>query len=274
MENRTGILKHSPLTYVLASVRFASWPLMAKKIDEIHDQLREYFPLIHRIKVRKIGIDGQVSPKIDDESAPAAWMLMPSDRSSGVQFSPEQLLIITKKYTRYPDFAEQLKKALYVLVQHMRFLDVTNLGVRYVDHIKTPEKENIEDYIKTGWLPTNVIGMKKLGGAVSGNYELNDSKLRVRSISQPDALSVPEDLISVLAMIHDPSTKLKLETLKQGELLLDIDSLRIFNIPERMEKDAIMEQLFSLHKEANAFFRHESVCTDHAFKVWKGDIQT
>lgn len=271
MTDRKGILKNSPLTYVLASVRFAPWPLMAKKIDEIHDQLRDDFPMMRRLQIQQIGLDGQVVSQGDGATQTAAWMFMPTDRSYLIQFAPEQLLILCKKYTRYTDFEKIFGKALDELLKHMRFVDIVSMGVRYIDNIKVLPEETLEDYISSGLLPTEIEGMEKIGGAVMGSYRSGKAELRIQSISQPGTLSVPQDLMPVLAMMNEPNTPLQLESLKKGEMFLDIDSIKKYTKPERMEKDDILLNLQSLKKEANNFFRHEHVCTEHAFKVWKGD---
>jgi len=269
MSDRTGILKNSPLTYVLASVRFAPWPLMAKKIDEIHDELRDIAPLINKIQVQRIGSDGQ-APQ-DNEATPAAWMLMPSDHSFGIQFSPDQILCITKKYTNYASFQSILDRVFEVLISHMRFVDVTNVGVRYIDHIKPQKPESIEQYIDSGLLATDIGEFKKLGGTVTGNYLVSGDELRVRSICQPGMLSIAEDLIPLLAMTNEKNQPFQIELLKDNELLLDIDSLKRFEEATRLNKNEVLDHLKLLHQKANKFFRHESVCTEHAFKVWRGN---
>lgn len=272
MVTRTGILKNSPLIYVLASIRFASWPLIAKKIDEIHDELREITPIIQRIDIVRRLDDGTLfSPVKKDEDVLQHWVLMPSDRSYAIQFAPDQLLMFSKKYTRYEAFEEILVKALDVLIKHMRFIDVTSMGVRYIDHIKCRKGEEFEEYIDSSLLPPHIEGMSKSGGIVTGTYKLkNEVELRIKSVSQPDALSVPEDLIAMLAITQDPKKTLQLKILNGDEMLLDIDSLKNIEIPKRLDKTEITNQLKSLHKEANNLFRNKSVCTDHAFKVWKG----
>lgn len=270
MIDRTGILKNSPLIYTLASIRFASWPLMAKKIDEIHDELRDITPLINRIQVQKIGVDGQALTQGEDATL-KAWMLMSSDRSHGIQLSPDQLLFFSSKYSHYADFEKILAKGLEVLLKHMRFMDVTNMGARYVDHIKVRDGEQPKDYISEGLLPATFARLERVGGITMGVYKSGEAELRVHCISQPVALTVPEDLIGVLAMIQEPGRPLKLEALKKGEMLLDMDAIKSNSEPQRLDKQAILNQLKSLHQVANAFFRHESVCTEYAFKVWKGE---
>lgn len=239
---------------------------MAKKIDEIHDELRDITPLIQRIQIQQI--EAGARPSMQGEAS-NVWMLMSSDRSFGIHLAPDQLLIFSKNYSRYADFASVLNSSLEVLFKHMRFMDVTSTGVRYVDHIKIAEGEARRDYVLDKLLPADFAGLEAIGGVSIGTYKAEETELRVRCISQPDALTVPEDFFSVLAMSHEPGIPLKLETLGNG-ILLDIDSFKNYAAPERMSKQGVLDQLDSLHQKANAFFRHESVCTEHAFEVWKG----
>lgn len=272
MTDRTGILKKSPLIYALASIRFAPWPLMAQKIDEIHDDLRDITPLIHKIQIGQVGPSGQAV--IQNEVAiTAAWVLVSSDRSFGFLLTPDQMLFFSKKYTRYVDFETNIEKGLDVLLKYMRFLDVTNQGVRYVDHIKTIKEESLELYISSELLPANFDNLVRIGGTTLGIYKSGDAELRVRCTSQPDASTIPDDIISLLALFQEPGMPLRLEMLQSNELLLDIDALKNYPTPQRMKnKEDILSRLKSLHYEANVFFRNDSVCTDHAFKVWKDEF--
>jgi uncharacterized protein (TIGR04255 family) len=268
MTDRTGILQNSPLVYVLASIRFAPWPLLAKKIDEIHDELRKIAPLIQRIQVESIGPSGQAT----EGAVQSIWMLMSSDRSYGFHLAPDQFLVYSKKYGRYAGFEETLRNGLNVLLKHMRFMDVTSMGVRYVDHIKMSEQEKFEDYIDPSLLPKAFDGFDRVGGIVTGTYKAGGSELRVRCIAQPEALSVPEDIIGVLAMAQEPGRPLQLNKLNNNEILLDMDAINKFQAPERMDTPpTVLSQLKDLHTVANAFFRHQDVCTDYAFKKWKGE---
>lgn len=265
MTDRKGILKKSPLVYTIASVRFTTWRLLSKKIDEIHDELRDILPIIQDIRIRH-----QVDQNAPEEKA---WMLMPSDRSFGVQIAPNQMLLIHKKYLRYSsNFEEILGRVLDILAKHMRFIDVTNMGVRYIDHIKLRNNDHKSDYINEKFLPPDVDDFENRGGLVMGTYKTQNSVLRVQCNSQTGSLSVPHDIIPLLAMCQDAGQPLQFKALEKNEMILDIDSLINRQTPERMTNSQIKENLFKLHQEANTFFRHESVCTDHAFKVWKGEI--
>ncbi|MFA6052473.1 MAG: TIGR04255 family protein [Methylobacter sp.] len=270
MTDRTGILKNSPLVYTLASIRFASWPFMVEKISTIHDELRDITPLIKHIQVQALDLSGQAVHA--EGVASVVWMFMSSDRSYGFHLTPDQLLVFSSKYRRYADFEETIGKGLEVLLKHMRFVDVTNIGVRYVDHIKMLDGEKFQHYITESLLPAEFEGFERMGGLITGLYKVDDVELHVRCDTRPDALSVPEDIISILAMAQEPSKPLQLKMLTSREFLLDMDAIKHYPTLQRMEDNQIiLQQLKQLHQVANDFFRHKAVCTDDAFKQWKGE---
>ncbi len=270
MANRTGLLKNSPLIYALASIRFAPWPLINKKIDEIHDDLRDIVPIIQRLDIQQLGIPSQ--PNIQNESVNSSRMLMPSDRSFGLQLYQDQLFFVSSKYTKYSEFENVISKALNVLEKYMRFIDVTTLGVRYIDYIKSTNGESLDRFVNPSLLAPSYSGLERTGGGVFGFYKTASSELKVRCISQPNSLAVPEDMIGTLALMLDPTKaqSLQLEKLKINECLLDMDASRLEVIPKRMDSKKILESLNSLHQDANSFFRHDDVCTDYAFNIWRG----
>jgi len=48
-----------------------------------------------------------------------------------------------------------------------------------------------------------------------------------------------------------------------------MDAVMELEIATRQKKDDILKNLDTLHHQANSFFRHQDVCKDHAFDVWK-----
>jgi uncharacterized protein (TIGR04255 family) len=263
--NRTGVLQSSPLTHVLASVRFAPWPLIVQKINEIQDELRDITPQMRRIEMRPVGNEG------DGRGDPIrAWMLLSADGSYGVQFSGDQFFAFTTKYSRYAQFEEMLRKALTVLQKQMRFMDVMQNGVRYVDLIKARANESIQDYIAPALLSPRLNGFDAVGGTVTGIYKSGENELRVRCISQQGSPSVPEDLIAVQTIIAPQPASVQIPLLGPQSLILDFDSYRRYPQMQRMNSEQILTELRTLHTEANQAFRNPELCTDHAFKVWKG----
>lgn len=264
MTTRTGILAHSPLTHVIVSVRFAPWAKLPDKIADIQDELREIAPLMNSIQVEQVG--PVPMPSVRD-----AWMLMSSDKSTCIQFARDQLLMFTTKYTRFSEFVEKFDKSLTVLLSYMRFIDVLNMGVRYVDRISAKPGEDLSAYISGAWLPPQIDGHDSVGGTIGGEYRKNDVRLRVAAQSIPGSLPIPHDVLGLIMMTQQPHTEFQIQGTNQNELILDMDAVSLFDSPRRMDRTLVLSVLEKLHTTANEFFRHPDVLTDHAFNVWKGE---
>ena len=243
---------------------------MAKRIDEIHDDLRHIVPIIQCIQMQQIGLNGQAIGQ-DEGGNASAWILLSNDRSYGFQLAPDQILFFSKKYTRYDDFSRFFEEGLAVLFKKMRFMDVTNIGVRYVDHIKPLESEKLEQYVIRSLLPVEFPELDRFGGTTTWTYKARETELRIRGNSHPGTWAFPDDLIGLLVMSQDPMRPLELESIKENEFLLDMDAMMVNSVPTRMEVADIAGRVKLLHEEANKFFRSEAVCTDHAFEIWKDE---
>ncbi|NMZ58174.1 TIGR04255 family protein [Pseudomonas nitroreducens] len=267
MTSRTGILKNSPLAHVIASVRFAPWPLIAKHMADIQNALREIAPLMSEIQLEQLGPDGQPlgTPR-------QSWVLIAADHSFSIQFSSDQMLIHSYKYSRFSDFSERFDRSISTLLQHMGFIDVINMGVRYIDHIKPKNNEDIEQYINKKFLPATTSDHKSIGGQSVADYLISETtRLRVNILSMPGTPNLPQDVISVSMMDSAPYRQLQIEVLQENQLTLDMDAIFTPPTPSRIKREDILEKLKYLHDVNNAFFRHPEVCSEHAFKVWKGE---
>ncbi len=267
MTDRSGILPNSPLLYTVASIRFAPWSLVGKKIEEIQELLREKLPLFHKVQMQRQGPEF-IAGAANESMITQSWVLVTSDRNFSVHITSDQLLFVSKNYLKYSDFAEFLDFVLGIFISSMRFMDVTNMGIRYIDLIKLRAGEKPRDYISEKLLPPSLDGFFPEGGVTLSNYKTKDCYLRVRCITEPQAIKTPEDIIPALAVI-DPSKPFVVENLGHDAFLLDMDAVKIFSEPARMSTEQIKKELSDLHVVANNFFRHKEVCTDHAFLVWK-----
>jgi uncharacterized protein (TIGR04255 family) len=267
MTIRTGVLKHSPLSYALASIRFAPWPLMSKKIDEIQNDLREIAPLLNRIQLEQVGADGQVTKGLG--VAPDSWTLLASDKSYGFLLSQDQLLFMTNRYVTYDDFEAKISHAMEVLFKYMVFMDVLNVGVRYVDRITPRDGEGIAQYISPKFLPPVLDGYETNAGHVFSQYAVGGCNLRVNAVRIPNALPIPQDLLGVIVMMNGAEKPLNFEVLKPEEMLLDMDAIYTSSATTRMKKADLEALLRKLHSTANGFFRREDVLTDFAFEAWR-----
>ncbi len=266
--DRTGILPNSPLICCLASVRFTPWSLLSTKIGEIHEELRDVLPLIQQVQMFPIGQTFQ--PQVENSTVSAFWMILSADRSRGIQVTADQILFFSKRYERYSEFSAVIEKVLAAFFKRMKFLHATTLGVRYVDHIKPLSGENADKYLHSALLPTKFDGLENLGGGNFTSYGVNSSELRIRCNTLPGTAVIPDDLLPLFQMAQLPGKALEVSQLQKEEILLDMDTISSYPIPERMESSsAILTKLGELHSIANNFFRRDDVCTDHAFITWR-----
>jgi len=267
MIDRTGILNNPPLTHVLASIRFAPWTMLAKRVDEIHDELREFLPLIQMLRIRRSVPSGHATEDFQESNA---WMLMPIDRTFVVQLATNQLVVFCKGYSRYTDFEAKTSKVLEVLEKYMKFMHVENMGIRYIDLVKTEQGEALDDYVNPEFLAPKISGFEREDAAVISIYTYDGAKIRIRCITDISAPVVPDELIPLEAMSRIDITKpLTIARIQKGQALFDIDSFLVKPNPEKMQKENVLDELNKLHRNANKIFRHEAVFTDKAFGFWK-----
>lgn len=266
MTNRNGVLARSPLKYVLASVRFAPWPLVAKKMDEIQNELRDSLPLMHHIRVESPEGQAQAAGQSQD-----AWMLADADKDYCVQISKDQIIFFTNSYINYKEFSKKNSRALNVLYKFMGFIDVHNVGVRYIDQIKPQAGEKRSDYISNKLLPPELQGFTNSGGHIISEYSSENYKLRVNVLGVPGAFPIPQEILSLPLVLNGPEKPFHVETLGEQEFIVDMDAISMYAPPKRLEQKALEEVVNELHNVANKFFRHSEVFTDHAFNIWKGE---
>lgn len=265
MTNRTGVLAKSPLKYVLASVRFAPWPLVAKKMDEIQNELRDVLPLMHHIRLE--------TPEAQAQGlglAQEAWMLADVDKDYCVQISKDQVIFFTTTYSDYQEFSEKNSRALGVLYRFMNFIDVNNAGVRYIDHVKPAANEKKSDYISKKFLAPSINGLESSGGHIISEYITTSEKLRVNVLGIPGAFPIPQEMVSI-PLILNGDQPFQVEALGSEDFIVDMDAIAMYPTPKRFSQQDLENVLHQLHNVANRFFRHEDVFTEHAFNVWKGE---
>lgn len=226
--------------------------------------MREIAPLMNAIQIESMTPGGGV---VKNDT----WMLMASDKSYCFQFAHDQLLMFTTKYTKFSDFKSKYEKALSVLLNHMRFVDVLNMGVRYIDKITTKPNENIAQYISEAWLPPKIAEHNSVGGTIAGEYRKENYRLRVSVQSTPGALPIPHDILGLIMMTQQPNSEIQIRGTGENEVILDLDAISLFEAPKRMDTSSVLTELDSLHCVANDFFRHKDVLTEHAFRTWKGE---
>jgi uncharacterized protein (TIGR04255 family) len=205
------------------------------------------------------------------------WGFLDSNLSMACTISNDVLLLNSMCYETFPLHAEIFKFCLESLIAEVKFIDVTGIGMRYVDIIEPRDNETLQNYLPDNFIPMSGIydGVEPEGIA-STTYSTNEAFLHVRCWRQTGK-PVPDDLADQ-GMIFDIARQHKLaqnpkQTLFKGlsqktsarGALLDTDAFRVIN-SERLEILQVIQQLDELHILANYAFR--TVCKPHAFDVW------
>ncbi len=278
MSDRQGVLPKQPLFYVLASARFQPWMLLSQKIPEIQDELRDRFPVFNQIVIEPFGPPAatggnEAGQSLANGAGPSAWAFHTADRTLGCQISRDQVVVHALRYTRFEDFAETIGFVLKAVEKHARQFDVGAIGIRYLDQIAPRAGESLDQYLPTAFLPQQLRapGFEAIGGMSQTIYRTASGVLQARFWTGNGYVSVPDDLVPLYILTRDftdPSA-LQLAKLEPNHGTLDSDSTWASASPERMNTSAIISKLRDLHAHANDFFR--TACTEHAFKVWRGE---
>lgn len=276
MTERTGVLLQQPLFYVLASVRFQPWMLMHTKIAEIQDTLRDRFPLFNQIVVDQaafqLSLGWAESPTLTPPK-PTAWAFHSSNRRLGCQISADQIVVHSRDYTSFESFAETVQFVVSAVEMHARQFDVGAVGIRYLDKITPRDDESLSDYLPETFLPATLTesGFQAIGGMGQTMFKTESGVLQARFWSGDGYMTVPDDLVPLYILTHEFESQgvMPITPLKVGNGILDSDSIWLSQQPSRMDTSGLVAKLRELHKHANKFFR--SVCSEHAFKVWKGE---
>lgn len=210
------------------------------------------------------------TPPAIAQNTKRCWAFMARDGRSGCQVASDQIIVHTRSYEKFTDFATLVRLVVGTVEKHSRSFDVTALGIRYLDRLSPqgPDEE-LKDYLKAGFLAQAVeqADLELIGGLSHRLYRTPDGVLQARFWSGQGYTVVPDDIMPLFMLTEahkQPAPPV--EFLHATEGVLDTDSIWTPPMPERAGTDKIVEKLDALHVHANAFFR--DTCSDHAFEVW------
>ena len=259
-------LSKSPISYVLAQIRFTSIESIKKYIPEIQDKIRHDFPIFQKITIHALEMreDGQPSPSIIHQ-----WHFMDKDSVTGILLDGKSITIHTSKYDQFDGLISKLKKALGDMNEILNISLFVRLGVRYINIVEN----NLDEYIKKGLLGFHLEGKSFDKNKYLVNSELTQKSsrglIRVKSTlfgskeiisGQPNVLIPPElfNVANYLSFVHHNQPKDKF-------LMLDIDHSDETKGDFEIEK--VISGLKDLQDAAYQAF-HEAV-TEKALKIWQ-----
>jgi len=248
-------LTHQPLSIVLAEFKFSAVLLMEKFIAGIQEDLRDEYPDFKRRTGHTITLTpGDEAPTITDNSV-TYWELSSEDRSQLIRIDPENVIVASTDYGRFPTFLKSCQRAISTIHDHVGLKILNRVGLRYCDTvIPAPDKE-LSDYLEPEVLPGNaVIGLSNFIRLHRSETSLDTGEgktLKIQVLAGMHQLAVFPDLRHTFSEVQWPEIPKDHAT-----AILDFDH---FWEPPSKERpsfavDFASEKLAELHEVARQAF--------------------
>ncbi len=277
-DSAARLLANAPLVFVLAAIRFESLEALPSWMAEIQDDLRDRMPLYRRIRqsVSQAGFEVAIDPPdFDAQQANSAWIMSTVDGQTSAQFAKGSLIVHTRDYHSFSDFADVVRMALDALLLRAKRIHVGQVGIRYVDHLRATNGYSVDKFVPSQLLPhvPNMDGLALRNAVSTTTYSCGSHLLNVRFGTGAGMPVIPEDLMSVYLSSSKPGPGgiVHFDAMKDDEGVLDTDCIAAELGPQVMDQERILELLDQLHVTANGYFR--AVTTKHAADAWGGGIK-
>lgn len=278
MTEREGVLRKAPLIYALSVLRFSPVLMMPKLVPAIHHAIRSSLPELFQM------IKG--APGAPQASEPNSWAFLDKELQNACVLSQEHVILQSMDYLHFDRHADLFSKCLNAVLNETGGLDISGIGMRYVDRVEPLEGESLRDYLPEALLPlenkaiSTMTGQapKKPLGVSTTTYHFDPVFLHIRCWRQPgmwvpDDLNEPAFVFEIARQTRQQAIGQQLEPqpsafqpLSASGALLDTDAYWPLPITERLSHEEISHRLKHLHTMANTAFRN--VATEHAFHRW------
>lgn len=277
-DSAARLLANAPLVFVIAAIRFESLEALPSWMAEIQDDLRDRMPLYRRIRqsVSQAGFEVAIDPPdFDAQHASSAWIMSTVDGLTSAQFAKGALIVHTRSYHSFVEFAEVVRLALEALLMRAKRIYVGQVGIRYLDHLRAANGDGVDKFVSGQLLPhvPNMAGLSFRNAVSTTTYNCGSHLLNVRFGKGAGMPVIPEDLMPAYLSSSklSPSGIISFDAMKDDEGVLDTDCTAADLGPQVMDQDQILALLDELHVTANSYFR--SVTTEHATDAWGGGIK-
>jgi len=142
-------LANAPLARVVAQVQFT--PIFKIRSEDyiaaFQEQIRSEYPKAQHLRhqISQLGADAEVRTDV-------TWRFLSTKSDWHVSLTPTFVALETGAYTSRTDFMIRFKEVLTALKSTVGSAQVTRVGVRYVDHLKSPEVENVTEMLRSEML--------------------------------------------------------------------------------------------------------------------------
>jgi len=216
-------LSKSPITYVLAQVRFSTIQSIGDYIPKLQDEIRSFFPHFQKVNLQAIQLREDQQPI---SSVFNQWHFIDKDRQTGIILDNHSITIHTNQYSQFKPLIENLEKVLTRFNEILKIVLFTRIGLRYINliengldnidiglrgfQLKATNFEIDKFLTKTETTQLSNLGIIKIQATHVGNKEI---------ISGTKNLYVPPDLVDAASVLTFQNYKVP----DKDFLILDLD---------------------------------------------------
>jgi len=266
---KSGKLKHAPLFYTLAMIRFEDQRIGPDQISKIRAELESNFPCFDECKIKVVLRAQLANEKTVEAKEITEYHGENVDRTTGFLLRDDGLFLQTVAYEKYNVFEEILKKVIEAIHRILKFEYYQAIGIRYIDYIKHGSLASIDGYMQSNLLgfPLNDDKTKTIQTNCETLAEQGKFAIRLRCSKLPgQSFPIPVDLQQP-ARYLDVKAKLSPEPPLEDIILLDTDCFQKELVLRKFDLKAILKEYDKMHKVASTAFK--MAVADDAWKEWR-----
>jgi len=252
-----------PLIYALVQTKFSPIGKIEDSVADIQDKFRYMgFITFHSREIPVTTLNPQTG-KVH-QSIKKQWRFGDAENTANIIIENDQIILEVSKYNDHKDFFKLNNEIINIVYEHADITHITRLGLRYIDYITAPNKDELTKIINPSLLGFNFSGLDvndtfNRTESISSNPE---GKLIVKSFFDKRGQYLPPDLLPELMLNITPDDN--------KYMILDIDHFEEYKIPKAINEafsiDDITHRYYELHKITSMTFK--SCVTKPALKNW------
>jgi uncharacterized protein (TIGR04255 family) len=250
-------LERSPLQFVLVQFRFSPITAMSEYVPRLQEILRKSgFPGFSREQIQQV-IFGP-TPKAETTSR---WCFVSRDKREGVVLTEDYVVYETTRYDVFETFTDRVKRILEKLNNIAEIGFATQIGLRYVDVIRSLDGHPPNWFIREEVQGLNAQGLseKAVVNQFLSMITTNEGILKIKSLEGVGPGFMPPDL---------EATRLDFDlSMPEGEAFRVLDFDHIWKGEVDFVPDRLIQTMELLHNSIGKAFM--ATVKPEAIEVWK-----
>ena len=263
-----GHLERAPLVYTLGLIEYARIPKMDSYAPDILESLRTDYPEVSNIEFQTWTINIQPDSKSGENQLVKGvlYSATTADKKSGIAFDAERVVLHTRAYEHFQDFAQRFEKVINTITRIAKITHTRRIGIRYVDNIKKIDSTEIQGQVKEQFLTPPLTELfKPKSSFIEHRYESDLGELILRSVLIKNGQGIPPDLVITANTLFNGEPPIAL--INDWLLLVDTDHAYAPQNLELLDVSNVMNRLGKLHDGASMAFRE--LARPEAIELWR-----